>query len=270
MIMARIIYKKGLENQNKLECIEGIEIDMLNGQCALIYPKYADLPLLDFEQIDDWKAKSMTEFEALKVEDSVEETDELLTFDSPAVKFVRQFKSDIHGHFNIPTLFAALEITHQLKEINELAKTIEGADLLTKDSFISSCSRSGSSNMWAAYGTYELANDYGVGHSDECVPTIIYKKPQTVYMVVSERVEEVETNTLVDEIRIFSKLDDAKTFAKRKLEDVLKIFDVTKDDVRVEETEEDHQEEVYYIHADFLHGYTQWDVWISIQKKEIE
>lgn len=88
--------------------------------------------------------------------------------------------------------------------------------------------------------------------------------------MVSERVEEVETNSLVDEIRIFSKLEDAKAFAKRKFEDVLKIFDVTKDDVRVEETEKENSEEVYSIHANFLDGYTRWDVWVSIEKKEIE
>lgn len=38
--MARIIYKEGSEGQNTLESIEGIEIDLLNGQKALIYPKY--------------------------------------------------------------------------------------------------------------------------------------------------------------------------------------------------------------------------------------
>lgn len=109
-IMARIIYKKGREGQNRLECIEGIEIDMLNGQCALIYPKYAKLPLLDWDKIGDWKAKFMTEIEALKAEDSASATDELLALDSSAAKFVRQFKSDVYGHFNMPTLLAALEI----------------------------------------------------------------------------------------------------------------------------------------------------------------
>lgn len=39
--MARIIYKEGCEGQNTLESIEGIEIELLNGQKALIYPKYA-------------------------------------------------------------------------------------------------------------------------------------------------------------------------------------------------------------------------------------
>lgn len=32
--MARIIYKEGLEDQNRLECVEGVEIDLLNGQKA--------------------------------------------------------------------------------------------------------------------------------------------------------------------------------------------------------------------------------------------
>ncbi len=56
--MARIIYKEGLEGQNRLECIEGIEIDLLNGQKALIYPKYAQLPLLTEKNIESWDAKS--------------------------------------------------------------------------------------------------------------------------------------------------------------------------------------------------------------------
>ena len=40
--MAKIIYKKGCEGQNNLSSIEGIEIELLNGQKVLIYPKYAE------------------------------------------------------------------------------------------------------------------------------------------------------------------------------------------------------------------------------------
>lgn len=54
--MARIIYKKGLEGKNRLECIEGIEIELLNGQKALIYPKYAERALLESEKISKWRA----------------------------------------------------------------------------------------------------------------------------------------------------------------------------------------------------------------------
>lgn len=91
-----------------------------------------------------------------------------------------------------------------------------------------------------------------------------------VYMVISERAEEEESNTHVDEVRIFSKLDDAKAFAKRKFEDFLKIFDVTKDDERVEVTEKENSEEEYSIHANFQYRYNYWGVYVSIQKKEIE
>ena len=39
--MVKIVYKEGKEGQNKLSSIEGIEINLINGQKALIYPKYA-------------------------------------------------------------------------------------------------------------------------------------------------------------------------------------------------------------------------------------
>ena len=176
--MAKIIYKKGLEGQNRLECIEGIEIDLLNGQCALIYPKYADLPLLDDARINDWKANIMTEIEALKVEDSASETDELLALDSSAAKFVRQFKSDVYGQFNMPTLLAAMEIIYQREDINTLAKTIEGAGLLKEDAFVSSCSRCFQLNRWVVNGvnglTYGFIYNYVSFNPCACVPTIVY------------------------------------------------------------------------------------------------
>lgn len=62
--MARIIYKEGLEGLNRLECIEGIEIELLNGQKALIYPKYAERALLEREKIREWRATKKTEEDA--------------------------------------------------------------------------------------------------------------------------------------------------------------------------------------------------------------
>lgn len=53
--MARIIYKKGFDGQNKIDCIDGIEIEMMNGQCALIYPKYEELPFADEKNINEYK-----------------------------------------------------------------------------------------------------------------------------------------------------------------------------------------------------------------------
>ena len=50
--MAEIIYMEGMDGQNNLSSIEGIEIDLLNGQKALIFPKYSVEPLLREDQID--------------------------------------------------------------------------------------------------------------------------------------------------------------------------------------------------------------------------
>lgn len=172
--MAKVIYKEGQEGQNRLDCIEGIEIELLNGQKALIYPKYAKLPLLDWDKIDDWKSKPMTEIEALKVTGSKEATDELLALDSSAAKFVRQFKSDVYGHFNLPTLIAAMEITCQWEDINALAETIEGAELLREDVYVSCCSRSYRNVRWAVNGSNGFAYSYGLIGSYTCVPTIVY------------------------------------------------------------------------------------------------
>ncbi len=172
--MAKIIYKEGLEGQKTLESIEGIEIELLNGQCALIYPKYADLPLLDKDRIDDWRAKAMTEIEALKVEDGASATDELLALDSSAVKFVRQFRSNVYGQFNLPTLLAAMEIAYQREDINALAKTIEGADLLKEVVAVSSCSRCSRDYKWVADGVIGFAYGYCVKYFGSCVPTIVY------------------------------------------------------------------------------------------------
>lgn len=55
--MAKIIYRKGMEGQNKLSCIEGIEIDLLNGQRALIFPKYSKEYLMQSDQVDKWSGR---------------------------------------------------------------------------------------------------------------------------------------------------------------------------------------------------------------------
>ena len=290
--MARIIYKRGFKGQNKIECIEGIEIEMMNGYCALIYPKYTDLPILYFKQYDDWKAKDMKEIEALKEENSKEITNELFALDSPAAKFVRQFKSDAFGHFSIPTLFTATEIAYQMEDIDELAKTIEGADILKKYGDVSSCSRYSQDSRWTVDGYTLFIRNHALCSSVACVPTIVYKKrrlrnvsswmtdistptiaykkPQTVYMVTSERAEKENSQSLIDEIKLFASFNDAKEYAKRKFEEILKIFGITKDNVKVEEAEKENSEELYFIQSIFQRYSKEWDVWVSIQKKEIE
>ena len=96
--MVKIVYKEGKEGQNKLSSIEGIEINLINGQKALIYPKYAE------RRIGERSASNETEIEALKIEDTDEKTRILLENGSPAAKWVSQFSSDKYGKFNLSSL----------------------------------------------------------------------------------------------------------------------------------------------------------------------
>ena len=175
--MAKIIYKEGQEGQNRLECIEGIEIGLLNGQKALIYPKYAERQLLESEQISEWNARDETEIEALKSEDSAYKTGHLLAFDSPAAMWVTQFNSDKHDTpFYLPSLLAAMELQHQKEEIDAFAETIEGADLLQDFTSITwSCSNAYEGSVWVANG-YEVFSSYRyLFGSNLSVPVILYR-----------------------------------------------------------------------------------------------
>ena len=174
--MAKIIYKEGCEGQNNLSSIEGIEIELLNGQKALIYPKYAEMPLLEDEQTSEWRAANESEIEALKVEDTNGKTKALLKIGCPAAEWVSQFKSDNRGVFCLPSLLSALETQYQKWEIDALAKTIEGADLLIASNYsIVSCSRSGVDYCWYANGGSCLANSNHLYYFYLVVPTILYK-----------------------------------------------------------------------------------------------
>ena len=174
--MAKIVYKEGKEGQNKLSSIEGIEIDLLNGLKALIYPKYAEGQMLTPEQIYKWDALIEQEIEALKVTDTSFATQCLLELDSPAAEWVSLFCSDEHGRFNLPSLLAALEIHHQRKEIDALAETIEGTDLL-KDYVpsISSCSRCSKESCWYVVGYGGYTEGKRLDYYNLIVPTILYK-----------------------------------------------------------------------------------------------
>lgn len=175
--MAKIIYKVGCEGQNELSCIEGIEIELLNSQKALIYPKYAERVMLTSGQISKWDAQRETELEALKVTDTGFETQQLLALGSPAALWVAQFHDpDKYRIFCLPSLLAALEIQHQKKEIDALAETIEGADLLRDFvTVVLSCSRSGEKGCWSAYGHADYANYSFLYGSYLVVPTILYR-----------------------------------------------------------------------------------------------
>ena len=174
--MAKIIYKEGCEGQNRLECIEGIEIELLNGQKALIYPKYAERVLLEIEKIGKWGATKKTEIEALMLKDTNYETRLLITLESPAAIWIAQFRSSKHGPFNLPSLLAAMELQRQKKEIDVLAETIEGADLLRDfTSLVWCCSRCTENGGWVAFGgsgSASVSDLYGSGMT--AVPLILY------------------------------------------------------------------------------------------------
>jgi hypothetical protein len=172
--MTRIIYKDGCDGQKRLECIEGIEIDLLNGQRALIYPRYSNEALLEDKDRSKWKAGSVFEIEALRLRDNTESTAALFKAGSPAAKFVAGFLSERFGRFGLPTLLAAMEITDRRGEIDELAREIDGADLLEDfSSSVWSCSRFGQSGGWVAGGGSGYAGGYGLGSRGVAAPLVL-------------------------------------------------------------------------------------------------
>lgn len=173
--MAKIIYKEGCEGLNKIECIEGIEIKLLNGQKALIYPRYSEEVMLPVNKIESWNAKKISEIEALKKKDNAWATGALLRCGSPAAEFISNFRSDKHSIFGLPTLLAALEIQDQKSDIDALAITIKGTDLLCDfDSDVWSCSRYGDGSCWVAYGGNGFAGNSSLYCSRLSVPVILY------------------------------------------------------------------------------------------------
>ena len=173
--MARIIYKEGCEGQNTLESIYGIEIDLLNVQKALIYPKYAEEVMLPAENIKNYGQAPCTEMAALKETESECLTDALHNCGSPAAEFVHKFYSDKYGRFHLPTLLAAMELQDQKSDIDELAETIEGADLLRDfTSLVWSCYRYYENYGWIANGGNSFAGYSGLYASLLAVPVILY------------------------------------------------------------------------------------------------
>lgn len=172
--MARIIYKEGLEGQNRLGCIEGIEIDLLNGQRALIYPRYSNEELLDLRDRNRWLDAGNSETRALRLRDNQAATAALLEAGSPAARFVTKYTSERFGRFGLPTLLAALEITEQKSAIDELARKIDGADLLENFySSVWSCSRCFPNYGWFAYGDFGYASGGNLNFRYVAAPLVL-------------------------------------------------------------------------------------------------
>lgn len=172
--MAKLIYKKGREGGRHINDIEGVAIGLLNGRTALVYPKYGNRRLLEYEEIEKWNAGKVTEIEALRLTDPGPDTAGLLEAGSPAARFVRQFTSERFGAFQLPPLLAALEVVSRREEIDEAVKEIEGADRLADCiSNVWSCSRYYADYGWYAYGVSGFAaNDY-LYVSDLAVPLLL-------------------------------------------------------------------------------------------------
>lgn len=175
--MARIIYKEGCDGQRDIASIEGIEIELLNGQKVLIYPKYSEEMLLDMKDRDRWHDEGVLEIIALRLRYNQTATSALLEAGSPAAKFATKYTSERFGRFGLPTLLAALEITDQKSVIDELAREIDGADLLEDFcSCVWSCSRCNKSGGWAASNYTGIAFDGELNSRYVAVPLILYKR----------------------------------------------------------------------------------------------
>lgn len=174
--MARIIYKEGQEGQNRLECVEGFEIELLNKQKALIYPKYSEEIMLPLDKIVSWDAEDTTEIDALKKESNVWATGALLKCGSPAAAYVSKFRSDKYGIFGLPTLLTAMEIQKQQNDIDELSEIIEGADFLRNyTTCVWSYSRKDAFIGWTANGDYGFSNGSCLYNPYLSVPVVLYR-----------------------------------------------------------------------------------------------
>lgn len=116
-----------------------------------------------------------TEIKALKRWNNDLATSNFYYFHSPAANFVRQFLSEIFDKFNLPTLLAAMEIQDQKKDIDKLAETIEGANLLSHfDTDIWSCSRYNEKLGWVAVSNFGFADKNYLQGLCLAVPIILY------------------------------------------------------------------------------------------------
>lgn len=146
---ARIIYKEGREGENVLDAVVGIAVPMLDGREVIVYPKYKECQLLKDKGVEKWKDKPVTEFEALRSTRDIREiTDSLIKAGSPAAKFVRA-----QGDYSLPGLREAEAVFTFRKDIDKLASSIEGADLIDRPFlYVWSGFRGGDSYAWVASG----------------------------------------------------------------------------------------------------------------------
>ena len=154
---ARIIYKEGREGENVLDAVVGIAVPMLDGREVIVYPKYKECQLLKDKDVEKWKDKPVTEFEALRSTRDIREiTDSLIKAGSPAAKFVRA-----QGDYSLPGLREAEAVFTFRKDIDKLASSIEGADLIDRPFlYIWSGFRVGPNTAWFSSGGFGCFGGY--------------------------------------------------------------------------------------------------------------
>lgn len=131
--------------------------------------------MLPKDKIVSWDAKENSEIEALKKKENLWATGALLRCGSPAAEHVSNFRSDKYGIFALPTLLAAMEIQHQKEDIDALAETIGGADLLGDFGCGAwSCSRCCKTHGWVANGGSGFASYGYCCSSFLAVPVVLY------------------------------------------------------------------------------------------------
>ena len=105
----------------------------------------------------------------------IEYVNRVVYVEAESAEEAANFRSDAHGTFTLPSLLAALELQHQKNEIDALAKTIEGADLLRDHpSVVWSCSRCSEFGGWIANGNLGFAHGNFLYASIACIPAIVY------------------------------------------------------------------------------------------------
>lgn len=139
--------KEGCQGQKPtINNIEGIAVPLPDGRQFKLMPKYKYCALLNEDKISELKNKRYNEAQAIFNNDNKAETDEYLRLDSPAAKHVREFGYDL------PSFTMAAAIVKFIDEINAVAETIEGADIIDEDSVVWTSCRCNTNLAWFFYG----------------------------------------------------------------------------------------------------------------------
>ena len=90
-----------------------------------------------------------------------------------------------------------------------------------------------------------------------------------IYMVILQSAEKGSVQYYIDEIKLFSNFDNAKTYAKHMLKKISEIFNISEDKIKISEEDYPEKEELT-IHTNFQHKCIEHNSWVIVQKKEVE